>query len=64
MDTIDVHDLPEDMARALAETVEHLRLQVRRRRSEARPVEQIVWPLGVKGSLRREEIYEHLVDPR
>jgi hypothetical protein len=60
MRAIDVHDLPEEMAKAVAETVENLRAQVKRRQNGKRPSEQITWPLGVKGRLSREEIYDHL----
>lgn len=60
MNTIDVHDLPEPMAKAVAETVEHLRHQVNKRREAAGVEELPVWPLGVKGTLSRQEIYEHL----
>jgi hypothetical protein len=62
MKTIDVHDLPEQMAKAVAETVEHLRHQVKRRGKKAPRAEQIVWRLGARGNLSREEIYEHLDD--
>jgi hypothetical protein len=60
MKAIDVHDLPEDMARAVAETVETLRTQVKKRRDRQEAAEQIRWPLGAKGDLRREDIYDHL----
>ena len=59
MKSIDVHDLPESMARAIAEQVQHLREQLNKRTvapSEALPKLQ----LGAKGSLRREEIYDYL----
>jgi hypothetical protein len=50
------------MAQAVAETVEHLRAAVKRRQEGAKPPEQIVWPLAVKGTLTREEIYGYLAD--
>lgn len=59
METIDVHDLPEPMARAIADTVEHLRQQLTRRNPEL-PTALPVWSLGVRGDLTREEIYDHL----
>jgi len=62
MQTIDVHDLPEDMARAVAQTVENLRLQIRKRQNGTQLCEQITWHLGVKGRLTRGEIYDHLDD--
>ena len=59
MDSIDVRGLPESMARALAETVKRLRDQLAKR--TVRPSATLPeWPLGVKSSLRREEIYDHL----
>ena len=60
MDTIDVRDLPEPMARAIAQTVEHLRAELKRHPDDAAPQKEVSWPLGVKGTLRREELYEHL----
>jgi hypothetical protein len=58
--TIDVHDLPEPMARAIADTVESLKAQMRKRQNGTQPLEPTTWPLGVKGRLSREEIYDHL----
>lgn len=60
MQTIDVHDLPEQMAKAVAETVENLRAQVKRHLGSTQPVEQVIWPLGVKSELTREDIYDYL----
>jgi hypothetical protein len=68
MDHIDVHDLPEEEARLIATFVEFLR---RRKQAAAqREVQQAeemsplvhfaVWPLGVKGTLSRQEIYDYL----
>ena len=68
MDHIDVHDLSEEEARLIATFVEFLR---RRKQAAAqREVEQVekmtppvhfsIWPLGVKGTLSREDIYDHL----
>jgi len=59
VDTIDVRDLPEPMAQAVAETVENLRKQVRRPKNQ-RPGELPVWRLGVREPLNREAIYDHL----
>jgi len=59
MQTIDVHDLPEEMARAIAETVQHLREQLQKKNSKpASPLP--TYPLGVIGILTRREIYDHL----
>ncbi len=68
MDHNDVHDLSEDEARVLAAFVEFLRRRKQEAaQQEARQVETTplqspfaVWPLGVKGTLSREEIYDHL----
>ena len=60
MKTIDVHDLPEPMAKAIADTVENLKAQIQKRQSGRQPRELITWPLGAKGCLSREEIYGHL----
>lgn len=77
MDSIDVHDLPEEEARLVAAFVEFLRRRQRQQAQrgeqpeviqtpEARPEQPraespfAVWPLGVKGTLSREEIYDYL----
>ena len=62
MDSVDVHDLPEDQAQVIAAFVEFLRQ--RRQEQAAREsgaVEEAprvgVWDLGVKQPLMRREIY-------
>jgi hypothetical protein len=68
MDHIDVHDLPEEEARLIAMFVEFLRRRkqdaaprdVREAEPTTPPVAFAVWPLGVKGTLSRVEIYDHL----
>ncbi len=70
MKSIDVHDLPEEEAQVVAAFVEFLRQRQRRPAEphptatpgDERPTESPFarWPLGVKGTLSREEIYEHL----
>jgi hypothetical protein len=70
MESIDVHDLPEDDAQLIAAFVEFLRLRHIQRGGEPAteiPVEAkqdepvfASWPLGVKGTLSREEIYDYL----
>jgi hypothetical protein len=71
MESIDVHDLPEGEAQLIVQLVELLR---RRRHGSEAEVEGAdvpeataagdspfaVWHLGVKGTLSREEIYDHL----
>lgn len=61
MESIDVHDLPEEEAQLIAAFVALLR----RRRRAQQPVDEEaprvgVWDLGVKGPLTRREIYDHL----
>ena len=69
MDRIDVHDLPEEEAELVAAFVEFLRRrkslaaepqEVREAAATAPLVPFATWPLGVKGTLSREEIYDHL----
>ena len=67
MESIDVHDLPEDLAQMVAAFVEFLRQRTPpHMRSEGYPAPVLtenpfaVWPLGVKGTLSREEIYDYL----
>lgn len=60
MQTIDVHDLPEEMARAVAETVENLRAQLKKQAQETQARAHLTWPLGAKGDLTREDIYDSL----
>jgi hypothetical protein len=67
MESIDVHDLPEDQAQLVAAFVKFLRhrvpQKVPRERSPATVLPESPfahWPLGVKDTLSREEIYEYL----
>jgi hypothetical protein len=68
MDHIDVRDLPEEEARLIATFVEFLRRrkqagatrEVQQPAAPTPPVHFAVWPLGVKGALSREDIYDHL----
>jgi hypothetical protein len=73
MDIIDVRDLSEEEAQLVAEFVEFVRQRKKRVPQSARPaiapesgrpaVEErpfAAWPLGVQGTLTREEIYDHL----
>ena len=68
MDHIDVHDLPEEEARLIATCVEFLRRRkrvttqqgVQETKAPTPLVHFAAWPLGVKGTLSREEIYDHL----
>jgi len=73
MDTIDVHDLSDEEAKLVAEFAEFMRqrkkqpvrMQQQEKRGEdtgqaPRAVSFAAWPLGAKGMLGREEIYDHL----
>lgn len=59
MDNIDVHDLPESVARALAEQAEFLRKQFAKKKNggAASPIEFAERLGTVYGQLTREEIY-------
>lgn len=65
-DTINVRDLPEEDVQLLERWVERLRAKARRaRQRSAEPKKEdgpafAVWPLGVKGKLTREDIYDYL----
>jgi hypothetical protein len=65
-DTINVRDLHEEDVQLLERWVERLRARARRagqRSDEPEKQEEpafAVWPLGVKGPLTREEIYDYL----
>jgi hypothetical protein len=60
---IDVRDLPEKDVRLIEQLVERLRIKTRVEKTKQEEKEEItfgVWPLGVKGNLTREEIYDYL----
>ena len=65
-DTINVRGLPEKDVQILERWVERLRAKARRDRQRPDELEKkgepafAVWPLGVKGKLTREEIYDYL----
>lgn len=60
MNTIDVHDLPEAVARAVADTVQALREQFKKNGSQDAALP--AWPLGATGRLGRDEIYDDYLD--
>ena len=67
MESIDVHDLPEDEAEIVAAFVEFLKQRRQQQAQREHPPAQTPaespftsWPLGAKGTLSREDIYEHL----
>jgi len=71
MESIDVHDLPEGEAQLIAQLVELLRHRRHGAEPEVKRVDELedtvggeppfaIWPLGVKGTLSREDIYDHL----
>ena len=65
-DTINVRDLLEEDVQLLERWVERLRAKARRKKQRSAEPEKkeeaafAVWPLGVKGRLTREEIYDYL----
>ena len=62
-DTINVRDLPEEDVQLLERLVERLRSKAKREKGgQPDPEEPVfaVWPLGVKGDLTRQEIYDYL----
>jgi hypothetical protein len=58
--TIDVGDLPPDKIRMVEEFAEFLKMREKERKGKKEHVTFSKWPLGVKGRLGREEIYEYL----
>lgn len=62
-DTIDVKDLPEEHVQMLERWVRHLKARTKKREPKETQSNSIIfaaWPLGVKGKLTREEIYDYL----
>lgn len=63
MNVIDVHDLTEEDAKFIQGILELLRQRKRVKGEVLEKPEEInfsSWPLGVKGRLSREEIYDYL----
>jgi hypothetical protein len=61
MREIDVHDLPEPVAKAIEAMVQSIRNQSKGNgngRGTAKPVELPKWSGNVMGALRRAEIYD------
>jgi hypothetical protein len=58
MQTIDVSDLPEPLARAVEAMVQALREQLHGQEQKQQPVHLPVWQGMVKSTLRREDIYD------
>lgn len=61
-DIIDVHDLPEAIAEAIAQHVRALRQGLKKNGKSAGPLG--VWPLGSNSPLSREEIYGDRLDAK
>ncbi len=64
MQTIDVHDLPEPIARAIAAMVEAVRQRLAPPAIRPPSRELPRWPGTVLGTLSREEIYDDAVMER
>lgn len=71
MESIDVHDLPEEEVRLIAQLVDLLKPRAQRTEAEVEGAEVpedtpegespfAVWSLGVKGTLGREDISDYL----
>ena len=58
MDRIDVHDLPEPVARAIQTMVEELRRQLSQAAPKKQPRELPRWEGQVLGNLTRDELYD------
>lgn len=61
MQTIDVHDLPEPVAKAIEVMVQTIRTQTVRgkdQEDQLPPPQLPLWPGMIIGTLRRREIYE------
>jgi len=61
MHAIDVHDLPEPVAQAVAATVQALREQFNKNGNHTAP-RLPAWSLGPTGTLSRDEIYDDYLD--
>ena len=62
-ETIDVNDLHEEQIKFIQDLVEFLREKGKREKAMVKEAENIAfnaWPLGVRGNLTREEIYDYL----
>lgn len=60
-DIIDIHDLPNDDIKFIEKLVLFLREKARiKKEYEKEKVDFASWPLGVKGTLTRKEIYDRL----
>ncbi len=58
METIDVKDLPEPIARAIEEMINTLRQQFQPKKQQKQPAKLPVWEGKPLGKLTREEIYD------
>ena len=62
--TIDVHDLPEEEIRFVQNIINLLKERERIKKVEVGGEKEKIafasWPLGVKGKLTRQEIYDYL----
>jgi hypothetical protein len=61
-DVIDVHDLPDEDVQMVQHLVSFLREKSKKEKELPEKEEDVVetGPLGVKGTLSRKEIYDHL----
>lgn len=59
---IDVHDLPEVIAQAIAQNVQAVRQELKKNGKTPEPLG--VWPLGSTPPLTRDEIYGDRLDAK
>jgi hypothetical protein len=58
---LDVHDLPEDEVKVVQKVIDLFRIRGKMKKEKIEEkIEFAVWPLGVKGKLTRQEIYDYL----
>ncbi len=62
METLDVNGLSETDVNLLRDLIERLKAKAQKRaeQPEERLVQYRSWPLGVKGEVTRQEIYDYL----
>ncbi|MGA1874778.1 MAG: hypothetical protein ACMUIA_04155 [bacterium] len=61
INSLDVHDLPEEEVKFIQKIIDLFRVRekMKAEKSEEK-IDFASWPLGVKGKLTRQEIYDYL----
>jgi len=58
---LDVHDLPEEEVKFVQKIIDLFRAREKMKEEKIEEkIEFATWPLGVKGKLTRQEIYDYL----